>query len=91
MKLIEHPHVLKLYDVLETNSTLYMVLENVTGGELFDYIIAKGKLGRHESLKFAAQIVMGLEHCHVGFLKEFLSFLARLSLYFLTCVLVQGA
>jgi serine/threonine protein kinase len=32
LKLIEHPHVLKLYDVYETGSLLYLVLEHVTGG-----------------------------------------------------------
>lgn len=63
LKLIEHPHVLKLFDVYETPNTLYLVLENVMGGELFDYIISKGRLERHQALKFAAQIVMGLEHC----------------------------
>ncbi len=34
--------VLKLYDVLETKEKLYLVLEHVKGGELFDYIIQKG-------------------------------------------------
>ena len=64
LKLIEHPHVLKLYDVLETENRLYLVLERVKGGELFDYIVSKGRLDRHESLRITAQIVMGLEHCH---------------------------
>jgi hypothetical protein len=64
LKLIEHPHVLKLYDVLETENRLYLVLEHVKGGELFDYIVSKGRLDRHESLRIAAQIIMGLEHCH---------------------------
>lgn len=64
LKLIEHKNVLKLYDVLETENRLYLVLEHVKGGELFDYIVSKGRLDRHESLRIAAQIVMGLEHCH---------------------------
>ena len=42
------------------------VLENVKGGELFDYIISKGRLDRETSLRLFAQIVQGLEHCHVG-------------------------
>ena len=64
LKLIEHPHVLKLYDVLETEHRLYLVLEHVKGGELFDYIVSKGRLDREESLRLTAQIVLGLEHCH---------------------------
>lgn len=63
LKLIEHKNVLKLYDVLETENRLYLVLEHVKGGELFDYIVAKGRLDRQESLRIAAQIAMGLEHC----------------------------
>ena len=43
----------------------WQVLENVKGGELFDYIIAKGRLDRDLSLQMVAQIVQGLEHCHV--------------------------
>jgi serine/threonine protein kinase len=66
LKLIEHPHVLKLYDVLETENRLYLVLENVKGGELFDYIVSKGRLDRHEALRICAQIVMGLEHWSVA-------------------------
>ena len=64
LKLIEHPHVLQLYDVLETEHRLYLVLEHVKGGELFDYIVSKGRLDREESLRLTAQIVSGLEHCH---------------------------
>ena len=41
LKLIEHPHVLKLYDVLETEHRLYLVLEHVKGGELFDHIVSR--------------------------------------------------
>jgi len=61
LKLISHPHILKLYDVLETENRLYLVLEK-GGGELFDYIVSKGRLDRHEALRICAQIVMGLEH-----------------------------
>jgi hypothetical protein len=64
LKLIEHKHVLKLYDVLETENRLYLVLEKSERGELFDYIVSKGRLDRHESLRITAQIIMGLEHCH---------------------------
>ncbi len=64
LKLIDHPNILKLYDVLETKNHLYLILEHVQGGELFDYIISKGRLARDEALRFCAQMVMGLEHCH---------------------------
>lgn len=56
--------ILKLYDVLETETKLYMVLEHVQGGELFDYIVERGRLSPNESLRMIAQIIMALEHCH---------------------------
>lgn len=55
---------MKLYDVLETETKLYMVLEHVKGGELFDYIVERGRLPREEALKMIAQIIMALEECH---------------------------
>ena len=64
LKLMEHPYVLKLYDVLETDHHLYLVLEHIKGGELFDYIVSKGRLDRYEALRLTSQIVQGLEHCH---------------------------
>jgi serine/threonine protein kinase len=60
LKLIDHPNVLKLFDVLETSSKLHLVLENVEGGELFDYILANGRLDEMEALRLFAQIVSGL-------------------------------
>ncbi len=64
LKLIDHPYVMKLYDVWETRRHLFIVLEFVDGGELFDYITSRGRLPRHDALRVAAQIVQGLEHCH---------------------------
>jgi hypothetical protein len=64
LKMIRHPYVLKLYDLLETSTHLYLVLEHMKGGELFDYIISKGRLSRTVALHIMAQICMGLEHCH---------------------------
>jgi serine/threonine protein kinase len=64
LKMIRHPYVLKLYDVLETSTHLYLVTEHMKGGELFDHIISNGRLCRTEALRIMAQICMGLEHCH---------------------------
>nr|XP_029716829.1 serine/threonine-protein kinase BRSK2-like [Aedes albopictus] len=41
MKLIDHPHVLGLTDVYENRKYLYLVLEHVSGGELFDYLVKR--------------------------------------------------
>lgn len=64
MKLIEHPHVLGLYDVYENKKFLYLILEHVSGGELFDHLVSKGRLSIREARKFFRQIISALDFCH---------------------------
>ncbi|CAD7081056.1 unnamed protein product [Hermetia illucens] len=64
MKLIDHPHVLGLTDVYENKKYLYLVLEHVSGGELFDYLVKKGRLTPKEARKFFRQIISALDFCH---------------------------
>lgn len=64
MKLIEHPHVLRLFDVYENKKYLYLVLEHVSGGELFDYLVKKSRLTIKEARKFFKQIISALDFCH---------------------------
>ncbi|XP_013403209.1 serine/threonine-protein kinase BRSK2 isoform X6 [Lingula anatina] len=64
MKLIEHPHVLGLFDVYENKKYLYLILEHVSGGELFDYLVKKGRLTPKEARKFFRQIISALDFCH---------------------------
>nr|CAH7712323.1 unnamed protein product [Callosobruchus chinensis] len=64
MKLIDHPHVLGLTDVYENKKYLYLVLEHVSGGELFDYLVKKGRLTPKEARRFFRQIISALDFCH---------------------------
>ncbi|KAF9910088.1 hypothetical protein BX616_010973 [Lobosporangium transversale] len=64
MKLINHPHVIRLHDVYETEKELFLVMEYVSGGELFEYLVNKGKLEETEALRFFQQIITGLAFCH---------------------------
>ncbi|KAG0374690.1 hypothetical protein BGX24_010087, partial [Mortierella sp. AD032] len=64
MKLINHPHVIRLYDVYETEKELFLVMEFVAGGELFEYLVNKGRLDEAEALRFFQQIIVGLAFCH---------------------------
>jgi serine/threonine protein kinase len=64
MKLIQHPHVLQLHDVYESDTELLLILEHVQGGELFDYIVQRGRLSEAEALSFFQQIIFGVEYCH---------------------------
>lgn len=38
LKLFRHPHIIKLYEVISTPTDIFMIMEYVSGGELFDYI-----------------------------------------------------
>ncbi|QGA12665.1 hypothetical protein EYB26_000309 [Talaromyces marneffei] len=64
MKLIEHPNVIDLYDIWENRGDLYLVLEYVEGGELFDYVSTHGPLPEEEAVRFFRQIISGLAYCH---------------------------
>ena len=42
----------------------YLILEHVAGGELFDYLVKKGRLTPKEARKFFRQIISALDFCH---------------------------
>jgi len=64
MKIVRHPNIVRLYEVLASPSKIYIVLEFVTGGELFDRIVHKGRLEESESRKYFQQLVDAVAHCH---------------------------
>ncbi|CAE8616771.1 unnamed protein product, partial [Polarella glacialis] len=54
----------QLYEIIETRRQLYLIMEYASGGELFDYIVAKGKVPEPEACRFFHQIIAGLEKVH---------------------------
>src|SRR6266404_5944649 len=64
MKLIDHPNIMRLYDVWETSTELYLILEYVEGGELFDYLCKRGRLSTPEALGYFQQIIAAINYCH---------------------------
>eukprot|EP00211_Chloroparvula_japonica_P004791 CAMPEP_0119126964 /NCGR_PEP_ID=MMETSP1310-20130426/5685_1 /TAXON_ID=464262 /ORGANISM="Genus nov. species nov., Strain RCC2339" /LENGTH=872 /DNA_ID=CAMNT_0007117169 /DNA_START=136 /DNA_END=2754 /DNA_ORIENTATION=+ len=64
MKALDHPHVLSFLDVYESPDFLFIVLEYVEGGELFDFLVSRGALRANEALYFFQQIIEGLDYCH---------------------------
>lgn len=64
LKLLKHPNVVRLHEVLASKSKIYMVLEYVTGGELFDKISSKGRLQEAEGRKLFQQLIDGVSYCH---------------------------
>ncbi|XP_071001608.1 SNF-related serine/threonine-protein kinase-like [Oncorhynchus clarkii lewisi] len=65
MKLVQHPNIVRLYEVIDTQTKLYLILELGDGGDMFDYIM-KHEEGLSEELakKYFAQIVHAISYCH---------------------------
>ncbi|KPI35756.1 Carbon catabolite-derepressing protein kinase [Cyphellophora attinorum] len=63
LQLLRHPHIIKLYSVINTKTDIYMVLEYVPM-ELFDYIVKHGRLGENRARKLFQQIICAVEYCH---------------------------
>jgi len=64
LHLCTHPHIIRLYEVIDTPTDIFLVNEYVSGGELFDYIVSKGRLSADEARNFFHQIISGVEYCH---------------------------
>ncbi|TKY50224.1 SNF1-related protein kinase catalytic subunit alpha KIN10 [Spatholobus suberectus] len=64
LRLFMHHHIIRLYEVVETPTDIYVVMEYVKSGELFDYIVEKGRLQEDEARHFFQQIISGVEYCH---------------------------
>ncbi|XP_076338511.1 5'-AMP-activated protein kinase catalytic subunit alpha-2-like [Tachypleus tridentatus] len=64
LKLFHHPHIIKLYQVISTPMDIFMIMEYVPGGELFEYIRKRGRLKETEARKFFQQIISGVDYCH---------------------------
>ncbi|KAM9567331.1 serine/threonine-protein kinase SIK1 isoform 1-T3 [Guaruba guarouba] len=64
MKLLNHPHIIKLYQVMETKDMLYIVTEFAKNGEMFDHLTSNGHLSESEARKKFWQILSAVEYCH---------------------------
>ncbi|XP_072959371.1 CBL-interacting protein kinase 1-like [Typha angustifolia] len=64
LKLLKHPNVVRLHEVCASKTKIYMVLEYVNGGELFDKIALKGKLSEHEGRRLFQQLIDAVSYCH---------------------------
>ncbi len=51
LKIVSHPHIIQLYDIIETQKRLYLIMENCSNGELFDYITSKNRLKESEACR----------------------------------------
>ncbi|KAE8057111.1 hypothetical protein FH972_013828 [Carpinus fangiana] len=64
MKLVRHPYVVRLHEVLASRTKIYIILEFITGGELFDKIVRHGRLSEAEARRYFQQLIDGVGYCH---------------------------
>ncbi len=63
-KKLHHQNIVQQYAIIETQSTIYIISEYCSGGELFDYIVSKRKLYEVEACRIYQQLISGLEYLH---------------------------
>ncbi|RKO96071.1 Pkinase-domain-containing protein, partial [Caulochytrium protostelioides] len=64
MKLLNHPNIIRLYEVIDTPKELYLALEYAPGGEIFDYLVAHGRMKEKDARRHFHQIVSAVDYCH---------------------------
>ncbi|XP_073524916.1 serine/threonine-protein kinase SIK1 [Phyllobates terribilis] len=64
LKRLRHPHIIRLYQVMETKDMIYIVTEYAKNGELFDYLTVRGRLSEEEARVKFLQILSAVEYCH---------------------------
>ncbi|CAH0712794.1 unnamed protein product, partial [Brenthis ino] len=66
MKKLRHPHIVRLYQVMESTHTLYLVTEYAPNGEIFDHLVSKGRMPESEAARAFAQMVAAVGYCHAN-------------------------
>ncbi|KAM0874455.1 hypothetical protein ACQ4PT_037404 [Festuca glaucescens] len=64
MKLIRHPNVIRMYEVMASKTKIYIVIELVSGGELFDKIVSRRRLKEDDARKYFQQLINAVDYCH---------------------------
>ncbi|OZJ02239.1 hypothetical protein BZG36_04544 [Bifiguratus adelaidae] len=64
LRRVRHPNIVRLYDVIETERYIGIVLEYASGGELFEYILAHRYLKEKDACRLFAQLASGVDYLH---------------------------
>lgn len=62
LKIVNHPNIIQLYEIIETPTRLFLIMEHCCNGELFSYITSKNKLKEEESCRLFQQLIAALEY-----------------------------
>lgn len=64
LKIVRHPTIVQLYEIIETDKELYLIMEYARGGELFEYIVNRKRVREKDACKFLHQILSGVDYLH---------------------------
>ena len=64
LKQLSHPNIIQLYEVLETDRVLFLIMEHASGGEALDFVVTHGKMSEDRARVFFQQIVSAIAYCH---------------------------
>lgn len=64
MKRLRHPNIIQLYEVIDTEARLFLVMEYASGGEVMDFIAVHGRLKERDASNFFAQVAWAVHYCH---------------------------
>ncbi|XP_068851584.1 death-associated protein kinase 2-like isoform X1 [Aphelocoma coerulescens] len=71
LRQLNHPNIMRLHDLFASRAEVVLVLELISGGELFDFIAEKEMLSEEEAIEFLAQILCGVEYLHARLIAHF--------------------
>ncbi|XP_059769042.1 death-associated protein kinase 2 isoform X2 [Balaenoptera ricei] len=71
LRQVLHPNVITLHDVFENRTDVVLILELVSGGELFDFLAQKESLSEEEATSFIKQILEGVNYLHAKKIAHF--------------------
>lgn len=64
LKQLHHPNVVQIYEIIETEKDLYLVMEFVSSGELFDIIVQNQRLSEKQACKYFQELISGIKYIH---------------------------
>ncbi|VDM75014.1 unnamed protein product [Strongylus vulgaris] len=64
LKRINHPHIVKLYEIMRTETSIYIVTEYCSGGELFEILIERGRTAEDEARRWFGQTASAVAYLH---------------------------